>query len=51
VSFDFLLLRENIVDLEEAFFSSFRPAATPLRASPNASLVPQQQQQQQQQQQ
>jgi hypothetical protein len=37
--------------LEEAFFSSFRPAPTPLRASPHASLVPQQQQQQQQQQQ
>jgi uncharacterized alpha-E superfamily protein len=35
--------------LEEAFFSSFRPAPTPLRASPHASLVPQQQQQQQQQ--
>ena len=44
-----MLLRcdELAQKLEEAFFSSFRPAPTPLRASPHASLVPQQQQQQQ----
>jgi uncharacterized alpha-E superfamily protein len=31
--------------LDEAYFSSFRPAPTPVRAAPNASLQPQQQQQ------